>query len=95
MIDHNQLQKDVDDILENNERIRKIAEDDNKIIVYKIRINYKSKNSIEFWVSKIEYVNNKWTWSEIDTCNSPILLGVDHIESVFTVGIAFIDKEKI
>ncbi len=61
--------------------------------VFKIKINYKSGNSHVFWANEFNASGGTYTWSSIDPHNEPLLLGTDNIESIFQIGVSFIDKD--
>lgn len=52
-----------------------------------IEVNYKSGIQKQFWVYKFRINDGQWTWDPVDpTNNSPILMNVDEVESVWQVG---------
>ena len=55
---------------------------------YKIRVNYKSGNSEEFWTWRFSWDRNgnQATWAHCDDSQKPILLGVEEVESIWQVG---------
>ena len=55
--------------------------------IFTIKVNYKSGISHTFDVTKFSIDGGSWSWTPADEQNKPILLGVEHIESVWQVGI--------
>ena len=48
---------------------------------YLIRINYKSGQSVKFWVYAFKITSDEASWHTV--CKKPILLNIDEIESVW------------
>jgi len=85
-------QDEIIEIVQSIRHIREVIETD-AVPVYKIKINYKSGQSHTFWATEFNSSGGKYTWNTIDPHNDVLLLGVDDIESIFQVGVAFIEKE--
>jgi len=85
---------DVDDIITNELCIINAKDDETKIPVYKIRINYKSGISEEMWVLEFntQIPLTKIDYKALSLTKTSIYMNVDAIESIYQVGIAFIDK---
>ena len=49
-----------------------------------IQVNYKSGNSMQFWVYKFNVRDDKWTWESVSS-PKPVLLNVDEVESVWQI----------
>lgn len=47
-----------------------------------IQVNYKSGNSMQFWVYSFNIKDGEWTWRSIGD-SKPVLLNVDEVESVW------------
>jgi hypothetical protein len=54
--------------------------------VFMIEIMYKSGNSKTFLCNGITIHNHEVNWNNIQDATRPIVIGVDHIESVWQVG---------
>lgn len=56
------------------------------MLVYTIRIVYKSGYTHDFDVTNFEIVGQKYTWTPLCNHNKPIFLGIDDIAAVWQVG---------
>lgn len=56
------------------------------MLVYTLRFNYKSGCSETFRMSEFKVENGTYKWKSYDDCK-PLLLGVEHIESIAQLGI--------
>lgn len=56
------------------------------MVVYKIRFNYKSGCSETFRMTEFSVKDGLYSWKSYDDCK-PLLLGVEHIESIAQLGI--------
>ena len=63
------------------------------IPMFKIKVNYKSGTSHIIWASEFSVSGGTYSWKCIDPHNDILLLGVDDIESIYQVGVAFIEKK--
>jgi hypothetical protein len=54
---------------------------------YLLEVNYKSGIQKQFWVYKFSISDGEWSWTSVDSANSPIKLNVDEVESVWQVGL--------
>lgn len=53
---------------------------------FKVRINYKSGHSVDFWVYKFTCNRDgSIEWTSIDPRFRPVDMGVEHIESIWQV----------
>jgi hypothetical protein len=55
-------------------------------IWYKIKVNYVSGISQEFWVKSFKIDGEIYTWQSVSSINKPIEIRADAIESVWQVG---------
>lgn len=58
-------------------------------VIYNLRIVYKSGYQHDFEVYKFEVKGGSWSWESVNETNKPLMLGVDNIESVWTIGQRF------
>jgi hypothetical protein len=56
------------------------------MLVYTLRFNYKSGCSETFKMSKFTVENGNYSWTPYGDCK-PLLLGVEHIESIAQLGV--------
>lgn len=56
------------------------------MLVYTLRFNYKSGNSEIFRMSEFKVKDGTYSWKSYDD-RKPLLLGVEHIESIAQLGI--------
>ena len=59
-------------------------------MIFTIKVNYKSGISHTFDVTEFEFNGRSFTLKPVEDSNKPVILGADHIESVWQVGM----KEK-
>lgn len=55
-------------------------------IKYKVRVNYKSSKTQEFWCYNFKVWNGEFSWEPSSDKCKPVILGVDNIESIYQVG---------
>ena len=54
---------------------------------FKVRVNYKSGISEEFWCYGFTFRSGEVTWTPVDDNKKPIFIGIEPIESVYQVGL--------
>lgn len=58
-----------------------------KVIVYTVKVIYKSGASMEFDVTAFKYNNGTYTWTAFGNKIQPIILGADEVVAVWQVDV--------
>ncbi len=83
-------------IVEKQKWIKKNFNDNSLQAIIKVRVNYRSGHSFEFWCTEFTVDKGKWEWVAFDQSNSPLIMGVDDaVESVHQVDVDFVKKSDL
>lgn len=72
-------------LTEERDKIQRV--ENGGVVIFKIRMRYKSGASEDFWVKSFSYNDGEWSWESLKSGNRPIKMGVDDIESVWQVDV--------
>lgn len=92
------MNQELRDLLDKIENV-KIGVKCNRVPVYKVRVNYKSGISEEFWAFNFEYENNHgaetYTWKKLHKSTSgPIQLNIDSVDSTWLLETEMLTREQ-
>ena len=89
--------REIRSIVEDEKYISSSLKDDTKVPVYKVRINYKSGigESVWFLEFDVDIPLTTINYKELCVSKRPVYFNIDEIESIYQVGISFINKKEL